>query len=147
MVKNSPSSKDEIFLKLFEAAKKYLDHAHSPYSRVKVASAVLMSDGDIFGGCNVENASFGGTICAERVAITKAVSEGHKKIEAILVVTNQKNIWPPCGLCRQVISEFASKNLVVYACDLNKKSLKMKFSELFPSSFDAETAKSLIQGQ
>ena len=136
---------DKTFQKLFNTAKKYLDRAHSPYSKVKVASTILMADGRVFGGCNVENASYGGTICAERVAITKAVSEAQKpsgkKIKAVLVVTNQKQIWPPCGLCRQVISEFSNSTTTIYCTDLNKNFKKMKFAELFPGAFDSRYLK------
>lgn len=134
-------SKNLTFNKLFRTAKKYLERAHSPYSKVKVASAVLMNNGKIYGGCNIENASYGGTICAERVAITKAISEGAKKIKAILVVTNQNEIWPPCGLCRQVISEFAHSTTQVYCCDLEKNVHQQKFSELFPGAFDGRFLK------
>ncbi len=135
------TSTHPYFDKLFRIAKKYLDRAHSPYSRVKVASAVLMSNGKVYGGCNIENASYGGTICAERVAITKAVSEGSKKIKAILVVTNQPDIWPPCGMCRQVISEFAASSTQVICCNLKKEFFQKKFSEIFPGAFNAKILK------
>ena len=128
---------DPLFNLLFKAALPYLQRAHSPYSHVQVASSVLMNDGMIYSGCNIENASYGGTICAERVAITKAVSEGSKKIRAILVVTNQKSIWPPCGFCRQVIAEFASASAVVYMCDKKMNFKKLSFKKLFPSHFDS----------
>jgi cytidine deaminase len=135
-VKKIKSKKnDETFVKLFKSAQKVIARAYSPYSKVKVASSVLMSDGKIYSGCNIENASYGGTICAERVAITKAISEGSKKIKSILVTTNQKEIWPPCGMCRQVIAEFASANTSVYCSTLDGNYTKSKFSEIFPSSF------------
>lgn len=135
---------DATFHLLFDAAKKYLPRAHSPYSQIKVACAVLTEDNKIFGGCNVENASYGATICAERVAIMKAVSEveGAIKIKAIFVITNQNKIWPPCGICRQVISEFSQKSTVVYCGDLKKNYIKIKFSELFPGAFTADHLKS-----
>lgn len=127
---------DSQFLKLFIFAKKYLPHAYSPYSKVKVAAAILMDNGKIYGGCNIENASYGGTICAERVAITKAISEGAKKIKSVLVVTNQKTIWPPCGLCRQVIAEFAGPQTTIYCADLKKNFTQTQFRDLFPGAFD-----------
>jgi cytidine deaminase len=130
-----------LFERLFKVARSYLERAHSPYSLVQVASAVLMDNGEIYGGCNIENASYGGTICAERVAITKAISEGAKKISTILVVTNQKEIWPPCGLCRQVIAEFSTPHTVVCCTDLNKKSIVTPFQELFPGAFDGSFLK------
>ncbi len=125
-----------LFHKLFSAAKSYLPRAYSPYSKVKVASAVLMDNGKIYGGCNIENASYGGTICAERVAITKGISEGAKKIKSVLVVTNQKSIWPPCGLCRQVIAEFADSQTTIYCADLKKNFTQSQFRDLFPGAFD-----------
>ncbi|OFZ12530.1 MAG: cytidine deaminase [Bdellovibrionales bacterium RBG_16_40_8] len=127
---------DKTYRKLFLIAKNTLDKAYSPYSHIKVASAVLMSNGRVYSGCNIENASYGATICAERVAIFKAISEGAKKIKAILVLTNRNEIWPPCGICRQVMAEFASPITVVYATNLNKEFLKYRFSELLPGAFD-----------
>lgn len=127
---------DSLFKKLFSKARPYLKRAHSPYSGIQVASSVMMTDGRIFSGCNIENASYGGTICAERVAITKAISEGGKKIRAIFVITNQNEIWPPCGLCRQVIAEFATPQTIVYCANLKKKFTKSLFSDLFPGAFD-----------
>jgi cytidine deaminase len=129
---------DDNFRLLFSRAKKFMEQAYSPYSRVKVGAAALMSDGRVYAGCNVENVSYGATICAERVAITRAASEGAGKIKAILVVTNQKQIWPPCGMCRQVIAEFAQKSTLVYCTDLKKNFIKKKFSDLFPGSFGPE---------
>jgi len=133
---------DKIFTQLFNTAKRYLDRAYSPYSKVKVASSVIMKSGKVFSGCNIENASYGGTICAERVAITKAISEATspagRKIQAILVVTNQDAIWPPCGICRQVIAEFSTKSTVVYIADLNKNFKKIRFTDLFPGAFGPE---------
>jgi cytidine deaminase len=135
-MKYKSTKSDSQFPKLFYLAKKYLPRAHSPYSRVKVAAAVLMDNGKIYGGCNIENASYGGTICAERVAITKAISEGAKKIKSVLVVTNQKAIWPPCGLCRQVIAEFSDAQTTIYCADLKKNFTKSLFRDLFPGAFD-----------
>lgn len=84
-------------------------NAHAPYSHFLVGAAVEFSDGQIFSGCNVENASYGGTVCAERVAIFNGIAHGAKPpIRKILVVTNQTPPWPPCGFCRQVIAEFAT---------------------------------------
>ena len=86
---------------LYEAACKVQKNAHAPYSNAHIGAAVLMSDGKIFTGCNVENASYGGTVCAERVAIFKAISEGsNKKIKEVLVVSDAEKPWPPCGFCR-----------------------------------------------
>jgi len=95
--------------------------AYSPYSQAKVGCALITGDGSIYTGCNVENASYGGTVCAERVAILKAVSEQKMKISKIYVYT--KEGWPPCGLCRQTMSEFADHNLEVIMGDENGKRL------------------------
>ncbi len=94
------------FETLVEAAKKARAHAYSPYSGVKIGAAVLTSDGDIFSGANIENASYGLSCCAERTAIFKAVSEGAKSIVAIAVVGKSEDFTKPCGACRQVMVEF-----------------------------------------
>ena len=91
---------------LVEAARKARAHAYSPYSGVKIGAAILTSDGSIFTGANVENASYGLACCAERTAIFKAVSEGKRKIVAIAVVGESEDFTRPCGACRQVMVEF-----------------------------------------
>ncbi|MBP9680724.1 MAG: cytidine deaminase [Bacteriovorax sp.] len=108
-------------------------NAYSPYSKAFVGSALQTSDGTTYTGCNIENASYGGTICAERVAILKAVSDKKLKIKKIYVYT--KEGWPPCGLCRQVMSEFADSDLEVIIGDEAGKETKMSFKELMPLSF------------
>jgi cytidine deaminase len=116
-------------LKAQEASK----NAYSPYSNALVGSAILMSDGSIYSGCNVENASYGGTICAERVAILKAVSEKKMQIDKVYVYT--KEGWPPCGMCRQVMSEFAGPEMEVIIGDEAGKETTYKFRDLMPLSF------------
>jgi cytidine deaminase len=112
------------------------EHAHSPYSKYKVGASIRLTSGETFSGCNVENASYGGTVCAERVAIWKAVSEmGTVQISDVVVVTDQKQAWPPCGFCRQVIAEFASPQTVIHMGDLKGIQRSLKFSELFPDGF------------
>ena len=91
---------------LVEAARKARAHAYSPYSGVKIGAAVLTSDGSVFTGANIENASYGLACCAERTAIFKAVSEGKRKIVAIAVVGESEDFTRPCGACRQVMVEF-----------------------------------------
>lgn len=115
--------------KALEASKK----AHSPYSKVNVGSAVETTDGHIYSGCNIENASFGGTVCAERVAMWKAVSEGHKKMKRIYVYTNEG--WPPCGMCLQVMTEFADGDLEVTFGDMKGKETTKKLKELLTCAF------------
>jgi cytidine deaminase len=108
-------------------------NAYSPYSKAQVGCALETSDGSVYTGCNIENASYGGTICAERVAILKAVSEKKMKLTKIYVYT--KEGWPPCGMCRQVMSEFAADNLEVIIGNEAGHETKMKFSDLMPLSF------------
>lgn len=122
--------------KLFDLACLAQKKAHAPYSGAFIGAAVLMSDGQIFSGCNVENASYGGTVCAERVAIFKAISEGAKKeIKEILVVSDADKPWPPCGFCRQVIAEFATDQSLIHTANLQGKLKTFGFAEIFPEAF------------
>ena len=122
--------------KLFLAAKKARTRAHAPYSGHSIGAALLTRDGKIISGCNIENASYGGTVCAERVAIWKAVSEGSKvPIQDICVISHQQDPWPPCGLCRQVISEFANAETRVHIANMKGIKKTMTFGELFPDAF------------
>ncbi|MBV2169392.1 MAG: cytidine deaminase [Bdellovibrio sp.] len=126
----------ELQTKLFQAACDVQKRAHAPYSGALIGAAVLMSDGKIYSGCNVENASYGGTVCAERVAIFKAVSEGSsKQIKEVLVVSDAEKPWPPCGFCRQVIAEFANEQTIIHTANLQGKMKSFKFPEIFPEAF------------
>ena len=128
--------------KLFDAAVTAQKRAHAPYSQAFIGAAVLMKDGQIFAGCNVENASYGGTVCAERVAIWKAVSEGStKEISEVLVVSDAAQPWPPCGLCRQVIAEFAAPQTLIHTANLQGRVKSFKFGDLFPEAFNPEYLK------
>lgn len=113
--------------------------SHSPYSKAKVGSALETADGKIYQGCNIENASFGGTVCAERVAIWKAVSEGHKKIKRIYVYTQPG--WPPCGMCLQVMTEFADGDLEIIIGDANGIEKTRKLKELLTHAFTPDDMK------
>jgi len=115
---------------LINKAHSVLKNAYSPYSKFKVGAAILTKDGKIFSGCNVENISYGLTICAERVALFKAVSEGHTQFEAIAICSSSKKATFPCGACRQVLSEFG--NMKVY---LENDSKTHTLSDLLPNSF------------
>lgn len=119
----------------FEASKR----SHSPYSKAKVGSAVETEDGKVYSGCNIENSSYGGTVCAERVAIWKAVSEGHKKIKKVYVYTDGG--WPPCGLCLQVMTEFSDSDLEITFADKAGKETKKKLGELLTHAFTPEHLK------
>lgn len=110
--------------------------AHAPFSRFKVGAALRTPSGEIVTGCNIENASYGLTICAERTAIFKAVSEGIRGFEALAVVANSKgSITAPCGACRQIIWEFCG-DIWVHMSDLKGRSLTKRISELLPNAFD-----------
>lgn len=124
---------------LHEKAKEASLHSHSPYSHAKVGSVVVTEDGSIYSGCNIENSSFGGTVCAERVAIWKAVSEGHKKIKKVQVYT--KDGWPPCGLCLQVMTEFADSDLEISFADQSGKQTTKKLKEMLTHAFTPEHLK------
>lgn len=106
--------------------------AYAPYSHYKVGAALLGKSGKVYLGCNVENASYGHTICAERTAVVKAVSEGETEFEAIAVVT--RNGGSPCGACRQVLAEFAPE-LTVYIADENGEHRTTTVRELLPDLF------------
>lgn len=109
------------------------NHAYSPYSKVRVGAVVETQDGTTYSGCNIENASFGGTVCAERVAIWKAVSEGHKNFKKIYVYT--KDGWPPCGMCLQVMAEFAHQDFeIIMGNESGQESLKT-LDELLTHAF------------
>jgi cytidine deaminase len=120
---------------LIEAAKQARENAHAPYSNFRVGAALRSTSGRIFGGCNVENATYGLTMCAERVAIFKAVSEGERGFSAIAVVTDTDVLTPPCGACRQLIWEFCG-DIPVNMANLKGKIELIQMKELFPKPFD-----------
>ncbi len=101
-----------IYRQLVDAAKAAAERAYAPYSNFFVGAALLTEDGQIFTGCNVENRVFGGSICAERTAMVKAISEGHRAFQAIAVHCKNGEGWP-CGVCRQFISEFGPSIIVI----------------------------------
>ncbi len=121
---------------LVAAAKDARLNAHAPFSNFRVGAALRASSGRIFGGCNVENATYGLTVCAERVAIFKAISEGERGFTAIAVVTDTDSLTPPCGACRQLIWEFCGDVPVILA-NLHGKTEMIGMRELFPKPFDA----------
>lgn len=123
--------KKQLLAKAFEAQK----NSHAPYSQKYIGAAILMDDGKIYGGCNVENASYGGTVCAERTAIFKGISEGAKRIQEVMVVSNETNPWPPCGFCRQVIAEFAGPDTKISLANPQGQMRSFKFIEIFPEAF------------
>lgn len=110
--------------------------AYSPYSHFSVGSVVVGGSGKTYTGCNVENASYGATICAERVAITHAVASGETKITKVFIVNSSKRPCPPCGLCLQVIAEFAKDTEVTCASSDLKKTKTYSLKELLPQAFE-----------
>ena len=118
---------------LVAAARAVRERAYAPYSSFRVGSALRAENGEIFLGCNVENASYGATICAERTAILTMVAGGQRSLESIAVFTDAETLAMPCGLCRQVISEFQRDAVVIVANPRLHRVLR--FAELFPEPF------------
>ena len=121
---------------LIEAALGVRRNAFAPFSKFRVGAALEDLDGRIHTGCNVENATYGLTVCAERVAIFKAISDGERKFDAIAVVTDTDTLTPPCGACRQLIWEFCGDVPVVMS-NLQGKIETLRMSQLFPKPFDS----------
>ncbi|MGL5417149.1 MAG: cytidine deaminase [Clostridium sp.] len=122
--------------KLIREAIKARENAYCPYSNFKVGSAVLFEDGNIYTGSNVENASYGATMCAERVAIFNGVAKGNKSIKALALIGDTKAYTYPCGMCRQVMSEFIdTKDVKIYIIKNEKDYLVKTFEEIMPGSF------------
>ncbi len=125
---------------LIKAARDVREKAYAPYSNFKVGAAVRTKDGKIYTGCNVENAVYGATACAERVAIWKAVSEGEKEFSHIAIVADTQELTPPCGICRQVIWEICGDIAVTFA-NLNDKNETLQVTKLLPRAFDGKFLK------
>ena len=119
--------------KLMDCAKKARENAYSPYSHFAVGAALLCEDGTLYEGCNIENASYGLTNCAERTAIFKAVSEGHIKFKALAVVADTEGPCAPCGACRQVVAEFKIPIIIMGNLMGNVKIVTIE--EVLPFSF------------
>jgi cytidine deaminase len=136
--------KQEQIDALVAAATSVRTNAHAPYSNYSVGAAVLTPDGRVFVGCNVENASYGLSVCAERHAVAAAVSAGCKKISGVAVVTSSNPPAAPCGACRQVLAEFGDFPVVL--ADLDGRSRATTVSELLPSAFDPETLAAAATG-
>ncbi len=131
-----PDIKAQEVKRLLAAARRAARCAYAPYSGFPVGAAVLVTGGRIYSGANVENGSYGLTVCAERIAIFKAVNEGARQIRAILIYTPTDNFTPPCGACLQVLSEFAGEAVVILACLQGVR--KMALSTLLPLRFRLE---------
>ncbi|HEX5793767.1 MAG TPA: cytidine deaminase [Rheinheimera sp.] len=120
---------------LQQAAQQAAAQAYAPYSKFPVGVAVLADSGKIYSGCNVENASYGGTVCAERNAIAAAVVAGERKFTALLVYTPQTQLTPPCGICRQVIAEFFTPDAPIASCNHLQQQQNWTLGELLPAAF------------
>ena len=125
---------------LIESAKKVREKAYAPFSNFLVGAAVRTKDGKIYTGCNVESASYGLTVCAERIAIWKAVSEGEREFEQVAVVTDTEELTPPCGTCRQIIWEFCGDIPVTFS-NLKGKVETVMMKEILPRAFDTKFLK------
>lgn len=124
--------------KLIEEAKIARDRAYVPYSKFKVGAALLTDDGTIYHGCNIENAAYSMCNCAERTAIFKAYSDGVKNFKSLTVVADTDRPVPPCGACRQVISELCPKDMKVVLTNLKGEIHELTVEELLPGAFSPE---------
>ncbi|MGK9368976.1 cytidine deaminase [Melioribacter sp. Ez-97] len=127
-------NKEQLISKAVEAAKK----AYAPYSNFHVGAALITKSGKIYQGANIENSSYGLTICAERTAAFSAILEGEKEFDAIAIVSDSDDFTPPCGACRQVLSELCGKDLLVIMNNKKGEIKEMTVEELLPFSFDKE---------
>ena len=124
---------------LMEKAKEAMQRAYSPYSGYKVGVALLCKDGTLYQGCNIENASFSPTNCAERTAFFKAIYDGKREFEAIAVCGGKDGVitgpFPPCGVCRQVMREFCDQNFIIYIIGADDTYERYTLADLLPQSF------------
>jgi cytidine deaminase len=137
---------EETLEKMINRAKSISKATYSPYSKFPVGAAVLTEDGQVFAGCNVENASYGLTICAERNAIFHMVAQGRQKISAVVIYTPTSKPSAPCGACRQVINEFGPDALIISVCD-GPDILKKNLSDLLPDAFGPANLEQLSKVQ
>jgi cytidine deaminase len=126
---------EEVRRQLLDAARAARRHAHAPFSHFQVGAALLTADGRVITGCNVENATYGLTLCAERVAMFKAISEGHRQFTRIAVVADTEEPTPPCGACRQILWEFGG-DLEIILGNLHAEKARFPLLGLLPHPFD-----------
>ena len=131
---------DNVNEELLRAATEVRENAYAPFSNFRVGSALLTDDGEIIRGSNVESASYGLTVCAERVAVWNAISQGKRKIVKIAVVADTEDLTPPCGVCRQIIWEFGG-NIPVVLGNLHGTSETVQMKDLLPRAFDTKFLK------
>ena len=128
------SPEDPAFTPLIAVARAAMANAYAPYSKFHVGAALLCSDGSIVGGCNVENASYGATICAERGAIMSAVAAGKRTYDAAVVITRGPDPASPCGMCRQMLYEFAPRLPILLVAETGARKL-VRLDEILPGAF------------
>jgi cytidine deaminase len=131
---------DEKLVTLIATAKTAREKSIAPFSQFMVGAAVETEDGKVYTGCNLESASFGLTVCAERVAIWKALSEGERNFKALAIVADTESLTPPCGTCRQIIWEFCKSASIVLA-NLRGQQEVLRVADLLPRAFDARFLK------
>ena len=131
---------ENIDKELIDAATAVREKAYAPFSDFRVGAALETDDGEIFAGCNVESPTYSLTVCAERVAIWKAISEGKRKIKQIAVVADTEELTPPCGACRQIIWEFGGDIPVILA-NLRGNTETVQMKDLLPRAFDTKFLK------
>lgn len=131
-------AQDVPWQKLFDAAFAAQRRAYAPYSNFPVGAAMLMEDGRISTGCNVENSSYGLAVCAERNAIARAIAEGGERILAVAIVANTKEPCPPCGMCRQVMAEFGTPETPVRSRTPQGEEKEYSLGELLPHAFSRD---------
>ncbi len=128
---------------LMELAKQAMARAYAPYSGYQVGAALLCADGTVYQGCNIENASFSPTVCAERSAFFKAVYDGHRDFSAIAVCGGKggelSGLFPPCGVCRQVMAEFCSADFLIYLAQGEQSLETYTLAQLLPLGFSAQS--------
>ncbi|MBL7556965.1 MAG: cytidine deaminase [Bdellovibrionaceae bacterium] len=128
--------KNQTLKSMIENAYAVQKNAYAPYSGFHIGSSIIDANGKQYTGCNVENSSYGGTVCAERVAIFKGIADNMKlPLQAVVVVSSEKDQWPPCGLCRQVMAEFCVPNTIVFFGNNRKEFRKILFKDLLPEAF------------
>jgi len=132
---------EEVFQPLIEAALQARSQSIAPFSSFQVGAAVRAESGKVYTGCNIESASYGLTVCAERVAIWKALSEGERHFTELAVVADTETLTPPCGTCRQIIWEFAKSANIVFA-NLRGETETFQIAQLLPRAFDARFLRS-----
>lgn len=126
---------------LINEAKLAREMAYAPYSNFQVGAALLTKSGEIFHGCNIENAAYSMCNCGERTALFSAYAKGQKEFKALAVVADTKRPVPPCGACRQVIAELCEPNMIIYLSNLNGDIKELTVSELLPGAFSPEDLK------